>query len=211
MRGTTRKSPKSKQSSQISIHVPLAGDDSAASAAVSLPRAISIHVPLAGDDVWRARCNLVPKHFYPRPPCGGRHNVNRLCRKRCTFLSTSPLRGTTSRRCRTGHTPAQISIHVPLAGDDGSDYRIAEAYTHFYPRPPCGGRPKVVVPQNVKAAFLSTSPLRGTTPVAAVGLALCNISIHVPLAGDDRGAPPQRRTRRNFYPRPPCGGRRMIF
>ena len=33
----------------------------------------------------------------------------------------------------------------------------------FYPRPPCGGRPDARHSNMDKRAFLSTSPLRGTT------------------------------------------------
>ena len=36
----------------------------------------------------------------------------------------------------------------------------------------------------------------------------CFISIHVPLAGDDRQTVQSSSPNTNFYPRPPCGGRR---
>ena len=83
----------------ISIHVPLAGDDLRLRYDVFDSAVISIHVPLAGDDSkeftaddWRA----------------------------AQFLSTSPLRGTTS-------SPGTLILHL----------------VNFYPRPPCGGRPLV--------------------------------------------------------------------
>ena len=83
------------------------------------------------------------------------------------------------------------------------------------------------------AAFLSTSPLRGTTEYGLRILDAQPISIHVPLAGDDAAphaspqpaAPflstsPLRGTTvalqaddirpPDFYPRPPCGGRRQM-
>ena len=57
-----------------------------------------------------------------------------------------------------------ISIHVPLAGDDRTLPGRLAGFCHFYPRPPCGGRPQPRQ-QGTKARY---------------------ISIPVPLAGDDR-------------------------
>ena len=151
-----------KHSAWIFTHVPLAGDDRVACTAsrachkflptsplrgttarrerVRAADPISTHVPLAGDDP--ASCEprpSGPRNFYPRPPCGGRPQ-RRYCEiKRKKFLSTSPLRGTTTSTisatplaaflsasplrgttiprlaARRAHA---ISIHVPLAGDD---------------------------------------------------------------------------------------------
>ena len=56
---------------QISIHVPLAGDD-AYVLRVTSSEIISIHVPLAGDDLRFFALLRSHTHFYPRPPCGGR-------------------------------------------------------------------------------------------------------------------------------------------
>ena len=103
---------------RISIHVPLAGDDAKMWADPRRQRRISIHVPLAGDDLRRILApaggvkflstsplrgttqegfylSFPPFHFYPRPPCGGRHKLVRQVVGRWVFLSTSPLRGTT--------------------------------------------------------------------------------------------------------------------
>ena len=78
------------------------------------------------------------------------------------FLSTSPLRGTT------------------VGGEFGTAHMI-----YFYPRPPCGGRPRNTC-KGGGAAW---------------------ISIHVPLAGDDPMRATATWTSAHFYPRPPCGGR----
>ena len=56
-------------------------------------------------------------NFYPRPPCGGRRTSSAVMPVRPTFLSTSPLRGTTLDQWQLRHFD-KISIHVPLAGDD---------------------------------------------------------------------------------------------
>ena len=85
---------------------------------------ISIHVPLAGDDLVDNVTHFSFLHFYPRPPCGGRLTRQRMMALLTSFLSTSPLRGTTD----TGKRQlicVCISIHVPLAGDD-------EAYSEAF-------------------------------------------------------------------------------
>ena len=150
-----------------------------------------------------------------------------LCEQ--VFLSTSPLRGTTT-DISAILAAINISIHVPLAGDDCTIPTCAPRMTNFYPRPPCGGRPSSVVPGGLVVGFLSTSPLRGTTGWVTSWRARSNISIHVPLAGDDDleidghtlkitflSTSPLRGTTtyisvevpdpEHFYPRPPCGGR----
>ena len=104
----------------------------------------------------------------------------------------------------------RISIHVPLAGDDSRAGPGARRQRDFYPRPPCGGRPDggaeiledvdfyprppcggrllVCGPANFPTKFLSTSPLRGTTEEICDWFRVTDISIHVPLAGDDSRA-----------------------
>ena len=167
------------------------------------------------------------------------------------FLSTSPLRGTTfvvlavlSGEHISIHVPlagddcflacrrasVRISIHVPLAGDDIGAIWPNFAAGNFYPRPPCGGRQVVGDVPRIDRAFLSTSPLRGTTRLAGVDGEAKRISIHVPLAGDDHFLFIHKQRfigisihvplagddivflhgvalNLNFYPRPPCGGR----
>ena len=50
LRGTTGYAATSELGQEISIHVPLAGDDIAVIAIMRKVPPISIHVPLAGDD-----------------------------------------------------------------------------------------------------------------------------------------------------------------
>ena len=79
---------------------------------------------------------------------------------------------------------------------------------NFYPRPPRGGRPRGRHHlQRVAGIFLSTPSARRATQGAEEGSWPLFISIH---ALREEGDPPQRRgitARRNFYPRPPRGGR----
>ena len=103
----------------------------------------------------------LPPNFYPRPPCGGRPASHPMRLVSISFLSTSPLRGTT----RVPYMTAKFLIFLstsPLRGTTDRRLRL-------------DGLP----------AFLSTSPLRGTTCGQDQRQEVCLISIHVPLAGDD--------------------------
>ena len=124
-------------------------------------------------------------HFYPRPPCGGRHCSIPRDAHNTHFYPRPPCGG---RRCTKPvyHYNVHISIHVPRVGDD------VDAV--------CFGV--------TASAFLSTSPVWGTT--AGPGSFMspdAKISIHVPRVGDDTDADGQQWICDDFYPRPPCGGR----
>ena len=206
MRGTTPKVEPPQLAIAISIHVPLAGDDPPGGVRDILryhfyPR------PPCGGRPNSAGPEKTMSNFYPRPPCGGRPVHSVLIWKNFLFLSTSPLRGTTlwtcnrksltkyfyprppcggrPRRCIRSWRAMKISIHVPLAGDDRQRADPTAERCNFYPRPPCGGRPAKRIHERTSGRFLSTSPLRGTTPAGQRQDRFCDISIHVPLAGDD--------------------------
>ena len=102
--------------------------------------------------------------FYPRPPCGGRPFTRGRTDVSISFLSTSPLRGTT--RVGVGcFYQSAISIHVPLAGDDSTT-------TMF-----------------LRSSLISIHvPLAGDDASRTFLTCWKNISIHVPLAGDDHYA-----------------------
>ena len=104
-----------------------------------------------------------------------------------------------------------ISIHVPLAGDDPPGVcRICGSSTRFLSTSPLRGTTRArFAPVALAPKFLSTSPLRGTTWSRCARSRSPQISIHVPLAGDDPCTPMHGAARRYFYPRPPCGGRRL--
>ena len=79
---------------------------------------ISIHALLAESDVDnKADHNPANQHFYPRSPCGERHNIDLRIGKNRVFLSTLSLRRATD------YTPVidvrrAISIHALLAESD---------------------------------------------------------------------------------------------
>ena len=183
MRGTTDIPPESVLIVDISIHVPLAGDDHPRSVSSGC-RKISIHVPLAGDDA-------------PTP--------HMACVRR-VFLSTSPLRGTTG-AAWAARWGAHISIHVPLAGDDLPARGCAQSQNVFLSTSPLRG---TTSKQKKTVELLTISihvPLAGDDLVGTCRDLFCSISIHVPLAGDDQHYMLSRTHQKYFYPRPPCGGR----
>ena len=125
----------------ISIHVPRMGDDATISNFLAFSKDISIHVPRMGDDWWpcdgisstvyfyprppyggRLLCSTVhpagKSYFYPRPPYGGRRQVPLGLCSLPTFLSTSPVWGTTAFTPTGASIAGEISIHVPRMGDD---------------------------------------------------------------------------------------------
>ena len=188
--------------------------------------------------------------FNPRSPCGERHRYLKNEYEQLAFQSTLPLRGTTpisKKRIRAVgisiHAPLAgndqsvtgltltpgISIHAPLAGNDRCARPARTWTTYFNPRSPCGERPATRVSPNPSLSFQSTLPLRGTTALLSRRILLHNISIHAPLAGNDKvrkytyamdaisiHAPlagndlayrGDTRRSANFNPRSPCGER----
>ena len=122
-------------------------------------------------------------NFYPRSPCGERPQLFPARRSAPEFLSTFPLRGTSQARC-TGAAPAAISIHVPLAGNVACPQNAVCNSHNFYPRSPCGERPRRAAARREKRDFYPRSPCGER--LAAGGHVVYNIviSIHVPLAGN---------------------------
>ncbi len=129
-----------KHSAWIFTNVPLAGEDRERRQG-GRKKKISIHVPLAGDD--KSGAGWVSLDY--------------------VFLSTSPLRGTThGSPCRAA--AAAISIHVPLAGDDQPPHRRPPPKSISIHVPLAGDDLNLSVTVKLELRFLSTSPLRGTTP-----------------------------------------------
>ena len=150
------------------------------------------------------------------------------------FLSTFPLRGTSSRIIPTIEPSIFLST-FPLRGTSRRERRQQHRARDFYPRSPCGERPGVQrhlprqgnisihvplagnVPRRPPvmsrlARFLSTFPLRGTS------WRICQISDFsllflstFPLRGTSRGNNGFGSTGRYFYPRSPCGERPLSY
>ena len=92
---------------------------------------------------------------------------------------------------------------------DGAKMLAAASCLYFYPRPPRGGRLAGYIGNGICRAFLSTPSVRRATPLFPVCSQGKNISIHaLREEGDAHICKPSASTR-NFYPRPPRGGRQF--
>ena len=145
-------------------------------------------------------------YFYPRPPRGGRLEVQRL-------LANASV----------------ISIHALREEGDNAITAKETPQNNFYPRPPQGGRRISTIHRKEKFIFLSTPSARRATSFALKPTVFIRISIHaLREEGDQRrsvhpkpikisihalreeGDPILKAaipTLIDFYPRPPRGGR----
>ena len=123
-------------------------------------------------------------NFNPRPPCGGRQS--RIGQRHSTiiFQSTSPVWRTTVISFMRGKWGI-ISIHVPRVEDDVKICADGQAHKNFNPRPPCGGRPGMIMARIGMTIFQSTSPVWRTTSITHIDAIRDAISIHVPRVEDD--------------------------
>ena len=107
---------------------------------------ISIHALREEGDRQRKNNAVQRKHFYPRPPRGGRHAMIWQEWFRDQFLSTPSARRATA-----------VAVCRQLLTE------------HFYPRPPRGGRPSSIRFRPPLRLFLSTPSARRATTVFPVG------------------------------------------
>ena len=151
-----------------------------------------------------------PDDFYPRPPRGGRRIPGE----------------------KLAHHK-NISIHALREEGDVSEVKGQAAQGDFYPRPPRGGRPyKMQFSTDKTKRFLSTPSARratraqdgfyGTEEISIHALreegdmfignfAVTRfISIHALREEGDYFCVPLSPLRKDFYPRPPRGGRRRF-
>ena len=116
---------------------------------------ISIHALREEGDIWSSLMRAPVSNFYPRPPRGGRPNVQFPAHGVPVFLSTPSARRAT--------------------GQSGAAER---RYQNFYPRPPRGGRHPVPYITSAVNQFLSTPSARRATQHRGLSLHHGSISIH---------------------------------
>ena len=144
--------------------------------------------PPGGGRPFQLSTGLPQKHFYPRPPGGGRRAPFFALCSICRFLSTpSGWRATDVRAL--ADIIMDISIHALRVEGDTFD-----------------------IPRYVKASlFLSTPSGWRATKTQKRGMAGKDISIHALRVEGDIPLSSSPRACRNFYPRPPGGGRRAAL
>ena len=101
----------------------------------------------------------------------------------------------------------QISIHALREEGDCHVGVLACTGSDFYPRPPRGGRHFRVFPAKQSTKFLSTPSARRATVLAAAHKQAELISIHALREEGDQSELLYPTASRDFYPRPPRGGR----
>ena len=161
---------------------------------------ISIHALREEGDPQDHDHNQRGRHFYPRPPRGGRQACIFTRTITSLFLSTPSARRATFYRPGR-YLPGMISIHAlreegdpssavrfwlqkvflstPSARRATPDSRRAErGLAHFYPRPPRGGRPVMQDGLTRYVKFLSTPSARRATPRGKQATESTAISIH---------------------------------
>ena len=116
LRRATPSSTRKLTNLMISIHALLAESDDVNNPVLAVT-SISIHALLAESD-GVLYCHLIPiKDFYPRSPCGERHDARRQTCQLNEFLSTLSLRRATALGL-PGWLRTLISIHALLAESD---------------------------------------------------------------------------------------------
>ena len=103
-----------------------------------------------------------------------------------------------------------ISIHALREEGDSTSIAATTRLGDFYPRPPRGGRPVVVLQHVGFHQFLSTPSARRATLKTTITTNVGGISIHALREEGDRRAFLQGRLPVYFYPRPPRGGRPIL-
>ena len=131
-------------------------------------------------------CKTRSEHFYPRSPCGERPMMPSMAAILILFLSTLSLRRATIHH-RTRRQSPSISIHALLAESDVS----------------------FMLYDTSSLIFLSTLSLRRATVHFDNYNLHCVISIHALLAESDHPSAILSNGREYFYPRSPCGERRL--
>ena len=145
---------------------------------------ISIHALREEGDCSGSCSGICKSDFYPRPPRGGRPLLRSSTRTPRQFLSTPSARRAT---------------RVLFSGGDPIE--------HFYPRPPRGGRHLRDSERDLLEEFLSTPSARRATKCRGEMQPDGLISIHALREEGDYPGRVQRFHTRDFYPRPPRGGR----
>ena len=105
------------------------------------PETISIHALLAESDAARRRYRHKQGYFYPRSPCGERLLAPQGRAPGPRISIHALLAESDPYKWRKEVNP-NISIHALLAESDFGLFQFWKSYSNFYPRSPCGERPK---------------------------------------------------------------------
>ena len=165
-------------------------------------------------------------------PSARRATMAELTKALCkVFLSTPSARRATPQRRRPSLSRAFLSTPSARRATAAALAAVA-GFSNFYPRPPRGGRPERSGCGLIYHRFLSTPSARRATSrlsrarhLQAISIHALreegdprereqhhrrDISIHALREEGDQGPDRPQGRRRDFYPRPPRGGRRSV-
>ena len=125
------------------------------------------------------------------------------------FLSTPSARRATDSEGKKELT-LDISIHALREEGDDMQNPATSIKSDFYPRPPRGGRRSRLAKIIGHALFLSTPSARRATIFAFAPMECGLISIHALREEGDGRSLWYYWIAKNFYPRPPRGGRHVL-
>ena len=193
----------------ISIHAPREGGDVHRSVPVRRSREISIHAPREGGDRKRNCFVLLAKNFNPRPPRGGRHDLEFSYDMPLLFQSTPPARGATGGACRRRRSLLHFNPRPPRGGRPYMSmfFRVSNK---FQSTPPARGATAYAPVLPTLQPFQSTPPARGATSSTAATISRIIISIHAPREGGDYGRVKTLRPLFGFQSTPPARGATLI-
>ena len=124
---------------------------------------ISIHALREEGDRWREKLPSGRPDFYPRPPRGGRR-ASVTSGKHGASISIHALREEGDQRTPLQHFRPYLFLSTPSARRATTAVSFpASCRDNFYPRPPRGGRPRVVALSAFAANFYPRPP-RGGRP-----------------------------------------------
>ena len=190
-RRATHNAPKQEDKNHISIHA-LREEGDANKEGMKNDVVYFYPRPPRGGRPRAKRLSTSTPNFYPRPPRGGRLSVIRIGDIQLQFLSTPSARRATqsaiggstdalflstpsARRATQPHRlcagTGGISIHALREEGDMPRGTTPAPPTNFYPRPPRGGRRRLLAVENGKRIFLSTPSARRATAFTVALLA----------------------------------------
>ncbi len=148
------------------------------------------------------------KHFYPRSPCGERHQIEISTGITAgNFYPRSPC----GERPRHNHETAEGHQFLSTLSLRRATARLIGVNTrskNFYPRSPCGERPSSTVIVIFCIVFYPRSPCGERLRQSAVLCCLIIFLSTLSLRRATRGLSTETPCMSYFYPRSPCGERR---
>ena len=152
-----------------------------------------------------------PQHFYPRSPCGERPNFRRYIRSHRAFLSTLSLRRATDNVSTPDIPKERFLSTLSLRRATADTTPGAGSARDFYPRSPCGERPRGEHHASTQQEFLSTLSLRRATVQIVIVVVHALFLSTLSLRRATGWAKTIATKVGNFYPRSPCGERLPSF